>query len=147
MLTLRDIMITDIESAEPDMTLPEAITMLSERHISGAPVTHGGKVVGIFSASDLLIYIAEMESSEAELPFPKRRTPLEAVTVADVMTREIRSLPPTCTVKEAALFMMSSHIHRVLVIENGHLCGIVTTTDLAIAVAEHGLITAALTGD
>ena len=144
MLTLREIMATDVTTAEPDMSLPEAITMLSESHISGAPVTHGGKVVGIFSASDLLIHIAEMESTEPELSFRKRRTPLDAVTVADVMTREVKSLPPDCTVKAAAHFMMNANIHRVLVMEDGHLRGIVTTTDLAAAVAEHGLITATL---
>ena len=145
MLTLRDIMITDVETAGPDMTLRDAMTMLAECHISGAPVTHAGKVVGIFSASDLLIHIAEMESTESEVSFRRRRTPLESVTVADVMTREVKSLPPECTVKAAALFMMSSNIHRVLVMEDGHLRGIVTTSDLAHAVAEHGLISAVIT--
>jgi CBS domain-containing protein len=145
MLTLRDIMVTDVETAEPDMTLREAMTMLSECHIRGAPVTHAGKVVGIFSASDLLIHIAEMETTEEEISFRKRRPRFETATVADVMTREVKSLPPDCTVKAAALFMMSSNIHRVLVMENGHLCGIVTTSDMAHAVAHHGLISAPLT--
>lgn len=145
MLTLRDIMIRDVETAEPDMTLRDAMTMLTECHISGAPVTHGGKVIGVFSASDLLVYIAEMETTAAELSFRRRRTSLEAVTVADVMTRDVKSLPPECTVTAAALFMTSSNIHRVLVMENGHLCGIVTTTDLAAAVARHGLVPAPLT--
>ena len=140
MLTLRDIMITDVETAEPDMTLRDAMTMLSESHIGGAPVTHAGKVVGIFSAVDLLVYITEMEAEEPELSFRKRRTALDAVTVSDVMTRDVKSLPPGCSVRTAALYMIGSNIHRVLVMEEGHLLGIVTTTDLAGAVAEHGLV-------
>ena len=144
MITLREIMRTDVQTAEPDMSLRDAMTMLSESHISGAPVTHGGKVVGIFSAADLLSYITEMEAEQSELSFRKRRTPLEAVTVADVMTREVKSLPPSCSVRTAALFMISANIHRVLVMEAEELLGIVTTTDLAAAVAEHGLISGPL---
>lgn len=144
MITLRDIMTTDVQTAEPDMSLRDAMTMLSESHISGAPVTHAGKVVGVFSAADILTYITEMEAEQAELSFRKRTTPLEAVTIADVMTREVKSLPPSCSVRTAALFMVSSNIHRVLVVENEHLLGIVTTSDVAAAVAEHGLITGPL---
>lgn len=145
MLTLRDIMITDVETAEPDMSLREAMNMLTESHIGGAPVTHAGKIMGIFSASDLLIYITEMENSQPELSFQKRRTLLETATVADVMTREVKSLPPTCTVRAAAQYMLDSNIHRVLVMEEGHLKGIVTTSDLAAAIATHGLVSGSLT--
>jgi acetoin utilization protein AcuB len=144
MIALRDIMRTEVQTAEPDMSLRDAMTMLSESHISGAPVTHAGKVVGIFSAGDLLSYITEMEEEQSEVSFRKRRTPLEDVTVADVMTREVKSLPPSCSVRTAALFMISSNIHRVLVMEAEELLGIVTTTDLAAAVAEHGLISGPL---
>ena len=54
MLKLRDIMTRDVVSAAPDLTIREAMELLSERHVSGAPVVDGGKVVGVFSASDLL---------------------------------------------------------------------------------------------
>lgn len=139
MLALRDIMTRDLVTAEPDMTLRDAITMLSENHIGGAPVTHGGKVVGIFSASDLLPYVAEMEAEQAEISFRDRRTPLETASVADVMIRDVKSLPPSCAVRTAAMYMVGANIHRVLVMEAGQLLGMVTTTDIAAAVAEHGL--------
>lgn len=139
MLTLRDIMTRDLVTAEPDMTLRDAMTMLAENHISGAPVTHGGKVVGIFSASDLLPYVAEMEMEQAEISFRDHRTLLETASVADVMIRDVKSLPPSCTVRTAAMYMVGANIHRVLVMEGGQLLGMVTTTDIATAVAEHGL--------
>lgn len=51
MLKLKDIMTRDVVSASPDMTIREAMQLLSERHVSGARVVDGGKVVGVFSAT------------------------------------------------------------------------------------------------
>jgi CBS domain-containing protein len=56
MLRVRDIMTTDIVSATPDMTLREATELLVAHGISGAPVVRNGRVAGIVSASDLLLF-------------------------------------------------------------------------------------------
>lgn len=140
MLRLRDIMTTDVATATPDLSLREAMEMLSSRHISGAPVTTGGKVVGIFSASDLLSFLVDLESSEATVEFSrKRHTPLEDVTVSEIMTRNVHFLPPDSSVVEAAKYMREANIHRVLVMENDELLGIISMTDVAMAVADHKL--------
>lgn len=63
---------------------------------------------------------------------------LDSQTVADVMTR-----PPLCTmlpdtaIDHAADYMRRTGVHRVLVMTGDRLEGIVTTTDLANAVADH----------
>ena len=56
MLRVRDIMTTEIVSATPDMTLREATELLVEHGISGVPVVRNGRVAGIVSASDLLLF-------------------------------------------------------------------------------------------
>lgn len=143
MLKLRDIMTRDVVSAAPDMTIRDAMELLSERHLSGAPVVDGGKVVGVFSASDLLAFLAELSDTTPSLTSRRRRgtTPLEEVTVDEVMTRKVQSLPPDCSVDEAAALMGKKQIHRVLVMEEDALLGIVTTSDVAKAVAEHRIRT------
>ena len=143
MLTVKDIMTPDVVSATPDMTIRDAMELLSERHLSGAPVIDGGKVVGIFSASDILELLTNLNDTNPSLSFrrPKRRTsPLEDVTVDEVMTRKIESLPPDCAVDQAALLMVQKHIHRILIMDGDRLVGIVSTSDLAKAVAEHRII-------
>ena len=137
MLKLRDIMTTPVVSAAPDMTLREAMALLADRHISGAPVVSGGRVVGVFSSTDLLAYIAELDDAQPSVSFRRRQTPLEELTVAEVMTRGAKSLPSDCSIDLAAAFMQRAQIHRVLVMDGEQLLGIVTTTDLAKAVAEH----------
>lgn len=140
MLKLKDIMTRDVVSAGPDMTIRDAMELLSERHISGAPVVDGGKVVGIFSSSDLLALLADLNDTTPSLTFRRRKsrtTPLEDVTVDEVMTRKVHSLPPDCSIEEAAQVMMKRQIHRVLVMEGDTVLGIVSTSDVAKAVAEH----------
>ena len=58
MLRLRDIMTREVVTLEPQMTLREAMEILSSRHVSGAPVVSGQKVVGVISAGDLLSFAA-----------------------------------------------------------------------------------------
>jgi CBS domain-containing protein len=58
MLTLRDCMTRDLVTLNPDDTLGEAITLLSERFISGAPVLIGDEVVGVISAMDIMDFAA-----------------------------------------------------------------------------------------
>jgi len=140
MLKLKDIMTCDVVSATPDMTIREAMELLTERHVSGAPVIDGGKVVGVFSATDLLAFLADLSDTTPSLTFRRRRrrtAPLEDVTVDEVMTRKVQSLLPDCSVDAAALLMGERQIHRVLVMQGDILFGIVTTSDVARAVAEH----------
>ena len=61
---------------------------------------------------------------------------LDAYTVADVMTRDVLSQPSRTTLEKAAQYMLEKGIHRVLVIDDGELQGIVTVTDVVRAVAE-----------
>ena len=54
MLALRDIMTADVATLNPDDTLRDAINMLTEQHITGAPVVSGTDVVGVISAMDII---------------------------------------------------------------------------------------------
>ena len=57
-------------------------------------------------------------------------------TVSEVMTRNVVALPPNVDVADAATHMRRAEVHRVLVMEGSTLLGIVTTTDVARAVAD-----------
>lgn len=66
---------------------------------------------------------------------------LDAHTVDEVMTRDPIMLSPHDSVTAAADLMRGRSIHRVLVVQHGELVGIVSTLDLACAIAEHKLTT------
>lgn len=54
MKSLRDIMTRDVTTIDAEMSLREAIEVLREKNVTGAPVTQGSRVVGVVSASDIL---------------------------------------------------------------------------------------------
>lgn len=64
---------------------------------------------------------------------------LDEHSVEEVMTRELWALSPHDEVLAAADLMWHHSIHRVLVIEDGRLVGIVSASDIARAAAEHKL--------
>jgi CBS domain-containing protein len=57
-------------------------------------------------------------------------------TAGEVMSRRILSVPPDVSVRHAAQVMLSSGVHRLLVIEEGQLVGLLSATDVLRAVAE-----------
>lgn len=60
-------------------------------------------------------------------------------TVSEVMNDSVCSLPSGTRVDQAADFMRTAGIHRVLVMDDGALVGIVSMKDIADAVADHKL--------
>ena len=184
MLTLRDIMTTEIETVHPGDSLRDAADLFSAEHITGAPVLQGEKVVGVLSVTDLLEFQADgptfatSGTGQAEWGDPDsaemriwsgedapatyftdywadagmdvadrmgreeqavERDLLADHTVAEAMTRGLFALGPDTPVEEAAAYLLEKDVHRVLVIEDEVLLGVVTTTDLVRAVAEQGL--------
>ncbi len=156
MLKLRDIMTRDVVSVTPDMSLREAMALFTARNISGAPVVEGGRLLGVLATSDLLALASAAPSvPAADAPESWRadrndsvREPgvsvgtdwsvLDVHTVAEAMTADVMSLPSSAGVDEAGALMRRAHVHRVLVVDDGELQGIVSTLDIVRAVAHHG---------
>jgi CBS domain-containing protein len=68
MLTLRDIMTRDVVTLSPELSLRDAMDVLSTRHISGAPVVRGGTVVGVVSLTDLAEFAAASPGVPTDRP-------------------------------------------------------------------------------
>jgi CBS domain-containing protein len=185
MTRLRDIMTREVVSVSPDVSIRDAMGLLSSRHISGVPVVAGHDIVGVITSTDLMAFAAELSNAPAErddqvpleeLSESDRKHPdmefealgrfftelweesdadltlrfadaiapsldaLDVHTVDEAMTRTpIYSVPDDSTLPAAAEFMRSHSIHRVFVTERGRFVGIVTSTDIANAVASHKL--------
>lgn len=61
---------------------------------------------------------------------------LDSHTVDEIMTRRLYALPPDTELAEAARYMLRHGVHRVLVLEDGRLVGMVTTTDFLRAIGD-----------
>ena len=81
---------------------------------------------------------AEVAERMAETGGPEWDT-LQELTVGEAMSRNVKALAPETPVELAAQFMRNASIHRVLVMEDHKLLGVVSTKDISDAVADHKL--------
>jgi CBS domain-containing protein len=121
-LIARDVMQSDILTVTPETPVLDIHRMFVEEEIHGAPVVDDdGTVCGVVSSLDLLRIVRdELEPNAGE----------SEPTARDAMSRELVSVSSTATIAEIANVMRSQRIHRVLVIDNKELLGVITTFDL-----------------
>ena len=129
-MRVADLMHTNLKTATPDDTLGDAVVELVDGHVSALPVVDArGRLVGVLSTTDVLTAIAEAEGSEA-------RARLFADTlVREVMTARSLTIEPTETIAQAAREMLYLDVHRLFVVQDGELLGVISQTDIVGAVA------------
>jgi len=178
MLKVSEIMTKQVVTVEPETTLRDAAELLSAKHIGGAPVCRGDKVVGVISMGDIIDFTttspdesvgdagrqsddqrieeeqedaaaasyymdladddADVDDRMEEPAFAERRLYDEHV-VEEAMSTNPIGVSPNDTVADAAKVMQRRGIHRLLVLDGEKLEGIVTTMDVARALADGSL--------
>jgi CBS domain-containing protein len=142
-----DVMIRDVVTVAPTATLRTAALLLSHKRISGMPVVDDdGRVRGVLSEKDIVRVLQQsgglglpgglfellLEPSGARQKdmLARCRRVLEETEVRAAMTTPAQTIGPTAPTVEAIRTMLSSHINRLPVVENGRLVGIVTRRDV-----------------
>ena len=114
--TVGDIASKNVISLKIDCGLREAARLFSENGIDGAPVMKNGKVVGVFTVTDLIQAIAE-DNDEA--------------TVGDLMSTKVIIINEDLKIAKAIEILFKKSISRLIIADNdNNLLGIVTRTDL-----------------
>lgn len=129
----------------PEQTMEEAVAVLNEHGISGAPVVDAqGRFVGLVDDTDLILSEARLhgptmvEILGAYFPLPGERHRVEeelraalAQTVEDVMERRPATVGLQATVADVATIIVDREVSRVPVLDDdGSVVGIVTRGDL-----------------
>ena len=107
--------------------LAEASDLMSTHRIRHVPVVdeHCG-VLGIISQRDLL---RGAQGGGGDLPASIQRVYLRSIPVDEVMVRDVETVGPTTTIRDAAQRMLDLKIGSLLVTEGDTLVGILTETD------------------
>lgn len=152
-ITAADLMTPDVLTVPEEMTVRELSTFLMDNEITGAPVVDSeGRLVGVVSAVDIADMAAGEEAGDEggdgsgrgfydrafedtlSLEVREELGPVEGdegeVRVGEIMNPEVYSVPEDAAVAQVAMTMLSHHIHRLLVIEESRVVGIITTSDL-----------------
>jgi CBS domain-containing protein len=76
--SVRDLMSTDVVTVSPDLSLRSAAELFAARHLAGAPVMAGSRVVGVISTSDILAFEASTAAAAMRERAEREPGPSEA---------------------------------------------------------------------
>ncbi len=108
--------------------LTKAENLFKKHHIRHIPVVSSNTIVGMLSYTDLLrISFADAVFDDEEVV---DSTVYNMFSVEQVMAKNLISISPDTTIREAAEILASKEFHALPVCEGDLLVGIVTTTDL-----------------
>lgn len=121
-LKVEDIMTSNVMGVPPEMTVREAMQLLSTHKISGAPVVNNmNKVLSVLSEGDLL-KLAASEGMDKSI---------SACLPKLCKTENLMTLKKTNTFSEAYMMFLTKGVHRIIVIDgNGNLQGIVSRSNV-----------------
>lgn len=119
--TVKDILAKkgqSVVSLEADEPVVHAARLMNERGIGGIVVMEGDHMVGVFTERDILRRVVA-----------ERRDPA-ATQLRDVMTTPVIYCPPDAKLDELTALMTEERIRHLPVMDEGKLCGIITTGDI-----------------
>ena len=114
---VKDAMISNIATLDSSSMIKDAAKLMDEKNIGCVIVTENNQPVGILTERD---FVKRIASKEKPLTSPLK----------DVMSSPLISIDPDETVWEAAEEMKVNNIHKLPVIKENTITGIITTSDL-----------------
>lgn len=139
-----EVMTTDVLTFAPEDNVADAMQILVDRGIDGAPVVDGdGTVVGMLSTADLIVQesrlhfptVISLLGATLELPSSKRHFDDDLRRVLGSTVREVMQADPITvgvddTVEEAATLLHDHDVSRLPVVGDDGLVGIVARVDI-----------------
>ncbi len=125
---VRDWMTPNPVTVGPKTTVPEAHKLMKERDFRRLPVVDEyGRLIGIVTLSDL----REAGPSPATtLSIFELNYLLAQLTVDKIMARDVVTVSPNATIRDAANLMLEHEVGALPVMENDKLIGIITESDI-----------------
>jgi len=118
LLLVKDVMITDVVTVEPNVNVRRAVRAMNDFEIGCLIVVEAGRVVGVLTERDVLKRVVD-----------EGRNP-DKTLVKEVMSKPPITINPDADLEDAIELMFKHKIKKLPVVENGKLVGLVTFTDL-----------------
>jgi CBS domain-containing protein len=115
---VKHIMIEDVVTAKPNITVKDAVRTLREKHVGSIVITDNNeKCIGIFTERDAIRIIA------SDVPLD---TPIE-----QVMTKNVATIGEEASLEEARRLIISHGIRHLPVVDSkGELAGLLSVRKL-----------------
>ncbi len=115
-------------TATPDTSYNQALRIMKQNNIKHLPILdEHGKLIGIVTHSDLLL---AQPSPVTTLSVFEIASLLEKVTMDKIMSKPVLAVEESCSITNAAHFMLTNDIGCLPVMRGEELVGIITDTDI-----------------
>ena len=114
------IMAKSVLTLQASTPIQQVAKLMSDRRVSSAVITENGSLSGIVTDRDLRVRCVAKGLSVSE-------------PVSTIMTVDPKTLSAQSTIFDATLAMTQLGVHHIPVVEDDHLVGVVTTSDLMLA--------------
>ncbi|MFH0986940.1 MAG: CBS domain-containing protein [Candidatus Micrarchaeota archaeon] len=112
---VRDAMNTDVKTVDINESIQKTAQLMSQFRIGSVIVIGDKNIKGIVTSEDIVQKFVANGVGK---------------TVSDIMTRDPITITPEKTLKTASDIMVSKKIKKLPVMENGHIVGIITASDI-----------------
>lgn len=125
-------------SADPitiksDATIPDAIELMREHDITKIPVLRDGELCGVVSKADIN---RASPSDATSLSFGEVAYLLSKLKIYKVMRKHPPTIEASALLEEAAIKMRNENVAILPVMDEGHLVGVITESDVLDAFIE-----------
>ena len=121
-MNVRELMTVDPEACTPQDTLNLAGQIMRRRRCGFVPVVDSlatKQVIGVLTDRDIALYLTQADAQATQ------------VKVDACMTKESKTVAPDAELEEAARTMEQHAVHRLPVVDDGKLVGVLSLKDIA----------------
>ena len=147
--TVKEVMSSPVLTVTPETALKDAVSLLSDHHISGLPVVdQSGTLIGELTEQDLMVresgvdagpYVMLLDSViylKNPLNWDKQVHQVLGTTVGDLMGRDLHSCSESLPLPKASSLLHERSTQRLIVVDdNKHPVGVLTRGDIVRALA------------
>ena len=120
-------MTTNPFTVTPDQSIPDALSVMTERGVRHLPVVEGRRVVGVISRNDIA---AASPSKATTLSAQEATYLISKLKVGKVMSTPPVVISPDALLEEAAVILRDGKIEMLPVVEGDELIGVITESDI-----------------
>jgi CBS domain-containing protein len=108
-----------VHAVASTITIAEAVAEMNRKRIGCIVIVESGAIAGIFTERDVLRRVVGAGLD------PK------AVLVADVMTRNVHTVPPEATIEQTMALFGEMHCRHIPVVAGGQVRGLISIGDIS----------------
>jgi len=118
-IAINNFMTLNTKSIQPDISISDATKIMYENHIPSLLVEENGKMIGIITYADIALALAVYEHKPTS-------------QIREVMSSPIISVTSDSSILKAVEIMLGKKIHKIPIIDNEKIQGIISATDLMV---------------